>query len=604
VECLLRFVCFLIIIASKIVVQFCTTKKNLGMRVFWLLCVRLFFVSIHNFCFAEVPERYDVVIDEIMVDPTPQVRLPLSEFIELKNVSSQPYDLFKWKISDESTTATITSHFILMPDSFVVICPTSAQTSLLAFGFAIGVNNFPSLNNDEDLISLTSSEGKLIHAVKYNVKWFNNAIKAEGGWSLEMIDTRNSCTGNNNWSGSIAADGGTPGRMNSIDGIMQDKQSPSLLRCFASDSNTVTVIFDETLDSNSAANKANYSIDHGVGNPVSAMAQSPLFREITLRFSNSIHHEIIYQLTATGVTDCSNNMIGQMNMSRVGLSVEADTMDVVINEILFNPPSDGFDYVEFYNRSEKILDGSHLFIANRSTAGIISSPKKLSNDPFLIFPGDYVVVSENTESLQLQYLVKNVHQVLEVNSLPSFADDKGAVVLLNEAGLKIDEVDYDEQWHFPLLRNKEGVALERIDAFALSQSRSNWTSAASTAGFGTPTYQNSQSIQAGSTSGRISISPSTFSPDNDGYNDICLIYYEMNEPNDVASIRVYDINGIEVRKIYNNITLSQKGYLTWNGLGESNKALPAGIYIVRTNIFNPGGKTMTFKNVVVLAKKF
>ena len=574
------------------------------MRAYWLLCVRLFFVSIHNFCFADVPQRYDVVIDEIMADPVPQVSLPVSEYIELKNVSTQPYDLFKWKISDESSTATITSHFILMPDSFVIICPTSAQVSFLALGTAVGVNSFPSLNNDEDLISLISSDGKLIHAVNYNVKWFNNAVKAEGGWSLEMIDSRNACSGKSNWSGSNDAKGGTPGRINSIDGTMQDKQSPSLLRCFTYDSSTITLIFDETLDSNSASNVANYSLDHGIGKPISAVAQPPLFREITLRFSNVLQRGVIYQITAAAVTDCSNNMIGQMNTARVGLSIESDTMDIVINEILFNPWAGGFDYVEFYNRSEKILDGSRLFIANRLATGAISSPKKLSNVPFLIFPGDYIVASESNESVQLQYLTRNPHQMLELNSLPSFPDDKGAVVLLNESGLKIDEVDYDEQWHFPLIRNKEGVALERIDPSAPSQSRSNWTSAASTAGYGTPTYQNSQSRQIAQTGGSITISPSTFSPDNDGYNDICFIYYEMNEPNEVANVRVYDINGIEVKKIYNNITLSRKGYLTWNGLGESDKALPAGIYIVRTNIFTPGGNTKAFKNVVVLAKKF
>src|SRR5918993_1255604 len=48
------------------------------------------------------PNQFDVVIDEIMADPSPTVGLPVSEWIELRNTSSLPLDLAGWRIGDAS----------------------------------------------------------------------------------------------------------------------------------------------------------------------------------------------------------------------------------------------------------------------------------------------------------------------------------------------------------------------------------------------------------------------------------------------------------------------------------------------------------------------
>ncbi|HSN10358.1 MAG TPA: hypothetical protein VLS85_15060, partial [Hanamia sp.] len=46
------------------------------------------------------PQQYDIVIDEIFADPSPQVNLPGYEWIELKNTSAFPINLKGWKVSD------------------------------------------------------------------------------------------------------------------------------------------------------------------------------------------------------------------------------------------------------------------------------------------------------------------------------------------------------------------------------------------------------------------------------------------------------------------------------------------------------------------------
>ena len=151
------------------------------MKKIWLVCslFNLFLFKVK----AQVLERYVIIMDEVLADPNPVVGLPNYEFIELKNNSAVAWDLFHWKISDGSSTSSIPIHYFLQPDSFVVICPSAAVNAFSAFGTSIGVSNFPSLNNDEDVISLYSPEGKLIHAMAYKLNWYNNAIKSEGGWT-------------------------------------------------------------------------------------------------------------------------------------------------------------------------------------------------------------------------------------------------------------------------------------------------------------------------------------------------------------------------------------------------------------------------------------
>ena len=158
---------------------------------------------------------------------------------------------------------------------------------------------------------------------------------------------------------------------------------------------------------------------------------------------------------------------------------------------------------------------------------------------------------------------------MTVSSPPSFPDTEGSVVALNFQGNVIDEVMYKDDWHFKLIDDNEGVSLERIDPDGPSQNETNWHSAASTAGYGTPTYKNSQYKLLNAITATIQVTPKVFSPDNDGRDDITTLQYEVTEPGFIANITIFDAAG---RPIF-------------------------------TEIFNLQGKKSTFKNPVVLARK-
>src|SRR5207247_112500 len=120
--------------------------------------------------------RYDVVIDEIMADPTRQVCLPNNECIELKNTTTTAINLLNWRIGDATGQSGPLPNFTLQPDSFVIVCTGSAVAAMSAFGTAISVTSFPSLDNDGDQLFLKSANGKTIHAVNYSSSWYQNEL--------------------------------------------------------------------------------------------------------------------------------------------------------------------------------------------------------------------------------------------------------------------------------------------------------------------------------------------------------------------------------------------------------------------------------------------
>jgi hypothetical protein len=341
-----------------------------------------------------------------------------------------------------------------------------------------------------------------------------------------------------------------------------------------------------------------------------ALPMAYAFDRVKLRLAAALVRGKIYTVTSGSVQDCAGNALVGNNSTRVGLLENILPHDLVVNEVLFNPVPGSNDYVELYNRSNKILTLRKAYIANRNTAGTISSITQISTEDWLLFPKDFMVLTEDAALVKNRYVANDPDAFIDLN-LPSYNDDKGNVIVLNEQGLVIDEIPYKEDWHFKLISDAEGVALERINyddttadnpqTFNTDEQAANWHSAATNVGYGTPTYRNSQYRTDAGLRGTISTSPEIISPDNDGQDDFASIEYSFPEPGYVANITIFDAAGRPVRYLQRNALAGTKGYFRWDGLGEKNKPLPAGLYIIYTEVFNLQGKTKKFKNVIVLA---
>ncbi|MEO8582992.1 MAG: lamin tail domain-containing protein [Flavitalea sp.] len=286
------------------------------------------------------------------------------------------------------------------------------------------------------------------------------------------------------------------------------------------------------------------------------------------------------------------------------VSQTVDNRDVVINEILFNPPKGGFDYIELYNRSNKTIDLKELQIAKRNVTGDITGMKLLTRTTTLLGSGHYAVITGNEKWLRQQFEVGDDAVICMVSSMPTFPDDEGSVVITGvDTTIIIDELHYSDKWQFALIADPSGVALERISTDMDTQDSNNWTSASSSSGFGTPGYKNTQSSLSVSGEKQMSIEPALFSPDNDGQDDYARIKFNMDEPGYMANLTIYDLAGKRVRYLLKNEYLGSSAQYKWDGLDDNSRALPQGIYLLCAEVFNLKGKTKRFKKMITLARR-
>ena len=269
--------------------------------------------------------------------------------------------------------------------------------------------------------------------------------------------------------------------------------------------------------------------------------------------------------------------------------------DLIINEVLFNPPPNGSDYVELYNRTDSTVMLNRLWLAKWDS----DHPTKLYPlERYALAAHDFVVITTDRSYVVSQFKNTVSEKVVEVSSMPSYNDDEGDVVLLSSDSTVIDRFTYNKSMHSPLLRDVEGVALERRSYNRPAQDAANWYSASSVSGYGTPTLPNSQQKDILFTVNDFAVSPTVFSPDDDGYNDLVDIAYQFALCDLSGNITVYDASGHAVRHLLRGGVLGCSGSLRWEGTDDNGNRCRQGKYIIDIDIFNTSGKRQRQRYVV------
>ncbi|MGV3642415.1 MAG: lamin tail domain-containing protein [Adhaeribacter sp.] len=559
------------------------------------LSVLFFFCSLSAW-----PQSRLVRLNEVFSDPNPPVGLPEAEFIELFNTSAQPQSLAGWKYSDATAAAGILPAYTLAPGAFLILCRAADTLLFQAYGPVLGLRTFPALNDGGDVVELFDAQDRLVDRLTYTPDWYQDEGKSRGGWSLELVNPALGCSNAAAYKASLHPAGGTPGRQNSVFDSQPDRQPPQLLRVQVTASRQLRLLFSEALDSLSAVEAGRYQLS-----PSLALARASLpdeaLREVVLDLQDHLQPRQAYTLQVRQVRDCAGNEMLPASQS-LALPEEAAAGEVVINEILFNPLPGGVDFVELVNRSPKYLDLKDWQLASEKPDGSLETAA-ISRESFILAPQQYLALSTRPDMVRQHYVHSPPEAFLPLPGLPSFADEAGTVLLRRAGGELIDRLEYHEDMHFALLEDRNGVSLERIRLTGDS-SRSNWHSAASTAGFATPGYRNSQLFEVPGGPGVFVVEPNPFTPDGDGDRDFTTISYQPGANGFMASITIYDAEGREIRRLVKNQLLASRGFFQWDGLNERGQKAAIGYYVLFIELYQPGGTVKVYKQAVALGARF
>jgi len=557
----------------------------------------------HNLLYRppDNPQYREVRINEIMPDFSPAVGLPEAEFIELYNPSTKAFDLAGWKYSDATTATATLPPYILEPGGYIILCREADTAAFKTYGPVLGLRTFPALNDGGDEVEIVDATGKLIDKVSYTSATYQDANKAAGGWSLELINPITSCHDEANYKASTHPAGGTPGTRNAVFDSTPDTQPPVLQQVLAITPNQLKLFFSERLDSLDTLNPALYSISGNITVTQVSFTGAGL-NEIILQLSGSLQPRVAYTLQIQNIRDCSGNVLNPAETVTVALPEAAVMGDIVINEILFNPQSGGVDFVELVNRSPKYINLQNWQLGY-GQPDATTEAKFITSALFVLAPQQYLVLTTRPEIVLAHYPAAKKEAFLPMSALPTFPDDAGIATVLDANQKVIDRFAYTEKMHFSLLDDVNGVSLERI-RLAGDSSAGNWHSAASSVGYATPGYQNSQYAEHELASQVFTIDPKIFTPDNDGQKDFTTIRYEAQLNGMVANITIFDAQGREVKRLVKNELLGRNAFFQWDGLDEKSRKVPVGYYILFIELFNGTGQVKAYKETVVVGARF
>ncbi|MGA9408401.1 MAG: lamin tail domain-containing protein [Bacteroidota bacterium] len=415
-----------------------------------------------------------ILVNEIMYAPSTG-----PEWVECINNSIDTISLSQWKVGDNTSSRApmSTQSPRIVPSQYFII---ARDSSILNYYPSIHVPiinaTLPTLNNDFDAVEIVDPTGFTIDSVAYNSSWGGT-----GGKSLERIDTAAASNQPGNWGSSRNPMGATPGAVNSLSkkdyDLSVEKIFPSVSFPVAGQpfeisamiknigrqpiSNiSVQFFFDANNDSIPQSNELVAEQHLNILSPADSQVIS-----YSLNVASQGEQRVFVGVKSQRDDDSTNNM------QALSFDVGVAQHSIVVNEIMYAPPGNMPEWIEFYNTSDSAIDigGWKISGANAKSKAVIVGSQ------FFIQPGTYFLAASDS-TLRDYFSISSRVFVVSFSSLNNTTPD--AVVLYDDRGVTMDSV-----WYKPSWGGTRGTSLERIDYYSSSVDSANWKSSVPSPGY-------------------------------------------------------------------------------------------------------------------------
>ncbi len=532
-----------------------------------------------------------VIITEVMFNPAGGDSP--NEFVELYNSADTIMNLTGWQIHDLKATDGLLSPtqdtaIVMTAKSYAVIhegdydgtmyAGLIPDTAAVFFTTTTTIGN--NLGNTADSLILTDASGLLIDQMGWD-----QALPA--GYSLEKVrlDQPNSPA---NWQ--VCHDSlGTPGRRNSvaphlIDGriilesISHSPLYPESYESFIFTCQICNVGLEEFM--------ADLLIADSFGSVLGSHTITILKPADTV----SCEMQLAPLPSGTNIVELFLSIIGDQatadNSAFDTVAVSHRFGVVQINEFL-SQPADGYtEFIEIINLEPvNLLNWS--IADNNLVPRLLPAIGQTANTFTILAPDSGWWTG-----------IPAAATLIVPAGWPTLNNGADGIFLFDNTGKIIDSLRYDESW--PV---QPGRSLEKLRPDYPSASRDSWSAAVNQRGF-TPGETNSIHVESVSDGAKITCSPNPFSPDDDGFEDLLQIHFQL--PYDLATIdiEIFDVVGRLISAPAWNQAAAREGIISWDGMDENKRPARTGIYIIKfTARDRQGGASWEDVQTVVVVQK-
>jgi len=519
------------------------------------------------------------------------------EFIEILNRGDDAIDLFEYGISDDRRMRIPLAEVSqpLPSGAYAVFVRDSTAFDARFQSPRSRPRSWPTLNNDGDSILLYHFD-RVIDSVSFDAGW------GEIGRSMERLDPNGPSLSKANWQSSLDPSGATPARRNSV--FQPDRTPPELVEAEEWTDGSVSLYASEPLHPEVLEKVV---IRFASGDRPRAARLDPTGTRISVEPWSGADLDAV---TVDGLVDAAGNVAMRQGM-RVARQPKAGELQ--INEILFEPASDPYDglpdqaeFIELNSTASHPIALRGVYLTGRTSETGDGDTLRAEASLRIHSSGHalYVAAGASNDSFTSAFPSTPPESLAARVAIPRSSlglNNSGDTVHLYSVDDRpLDEVAYDRTWHLAELSETRGRSLERISASGASNDAANWTSSVDPEG-ATPGRVNSVVVTGEAGANGISVEPSPFSPDADGFEDFALIAIETGRPIGSAAVWIFDAAGRLRRRIADALPVGSATTFVWDGRDDAGSMLPTGVYIAYAEVVHTtDGDVQTFKTPVVV----